>query len=74
MISGVPQGTILGPIMFIIFVNDFSTNVTSTVKIYVDDIKIYRKINVPEVDIPALQSDFNRLVEWANMLQLRFNP
>ena len=54
VISDVPQGTILGPILFIIYINDISTNITSTVKIYADDTKIYRTINVLDKDISAL--------------------
>ena len=57
--------------MIVIYINDISTNITYIIKIYADDIcstKIYRKINVPEpeVDILALQSDLDRLGEWAN--------
>ena len=51
-----------------------STNITSTVKIYADGTKIYRTINEPDKDIPALQLDLNRLSDWANKWQLRFNP
>ena len=74
VISGVPQGTLLGPILFTIYINDISTNITSTVKIYADDTKIYRTINGPDKDISALQLDLNRLSDWANNWQLRFNP
>ena len=74
MISGVHQGTILGLILFIIGINDISTNITSTVKIYAYDTKIYRTINEADKDIPALQLDLNRLSDWANKWQLRFNP
>ena len=55
-------------------INDISTNITSTVKIYADDTKIYRTINEPDKDIPALQLDLNKLSDWANKWQLRFNP
>ena len=51
-----------------------STNITSTVKIYADDTKIYRTINEPDKDIPALQLDLNRLSDWANKWQSCFNP
>ena len=51
-----------------------STNITSTVKIYADDTKIYRTINEPDKDIPALQLDLNRLSDWANKWQSHFNP
>ena len=64
--SRVPQGTTLGPILFIIHINDISTDLTSTVKIYADDTKIYRTISSPDVDIPALQCDLDQLGMWAN--------
>ena len=59
IISGVPQGTILGLILFIVYINDISTNITSTVKSYTDDIKIYCVINEPDKDISALRLDLS---------------
>ena len=68
------QGTILGPILFIIYRKDISTNITSIVKIFADDTKIYCTINEPDKDVPALQLVLNRLSDWANKWQLPFNP
>ena len=56
------QGTILGPILFIIYINEISSNLTSTVKIYSDDTKVYCVISEPEVDPSVLQLDLNKLM------------
>ena len=52
-----------------IYINDISTNITSTVKIFADDTKIYRTINEPDKDVPSLHLDLNRLSDWANKWQ-----
>ena len=43
--SGVPQGTVLGPIMFLLYVNDISNGLTLSVKLFADDMMIYRVLN-----------------------------
>ena len=73
VLSGTPQGTILGPILFLVYINDIIDHISSVVKLYADDTKIYRAIKDPQTDIPALQSDLNRLNQWASTWQLRFN-
>ena len=60
VISGVPHVSILGPIMFFIYVNDIHNIITSTAKLFADDTKIYRQINKVEDSI-ALQSDLTAL-------------
>ena len=62
--SGVPQGTVLGPTLFLLFINDIATNISSTIRLFADDCVVYRAINTPE-DHHILQQDLNKLVEWS---------
>ena len=73
VISGVPQGAILGPVMFLIYVNNIPDIITSTAKLFADDTKIYRQINNVEDSI-ALQIDLTTLDLWADRWQTKFNP
>ena len=71
--SGVPQGTILGPILFLIYVNDISSNISSTLRMFPDDTKVYRELSNIARDIETLQFGVYQLVSWATKWQLRFN-
>jgi len=70
--SGVPQGTVLGPIMFLVYINDIGQNVTSGIQLFADDCILYRIIKSPH-DEQALQEDLTRVSNWANIWQMRFN-
>ena len=70
--SGVPQGSILGPLLFLIFINDIPDCVVSTVKLFADDAKLYRKIENLE-DCNKLQEDLNQLSAWSSMWYMSFN-
>ena len=71
--SGVPQGTILGPTLFLLYVNDIPNVVTSSIKMFADDTKIYREINNAE-DTLALQSDLDCSENWTRSWEVKFNP
>ena len=64
--SGVPQGSILGPILFLLYVNDIPDYVSTTAKMFADDTKVYSKIN-------TLQDDLNSLTVWFKLWLLEFN-
>ena len=70
--SGVPQGSVLGPVLFVLFINDLPEVVENTCSMYADDTKIYAPIR-NDGDVTALQMDLDNLVCWADTWQLRFN-
>lgn len=72
VISGIPQGSVLGPILFLIYINDISEGINSVIKIFADDTKIFRALNM-HTDNILLQIDLDRLLEWSAKWQLPFN-
>ena len=70
--SGVPQGTVLGPLLFLCHKNDLPQTVTSHVRMFTDDCLLYRQIN-GQNDHHTLQKDLKNLEEWANKWGMRFN-
>ena len=71
--SGVPQGTVLGPLLFLAYINDLPQNVTSTSRLFADDCLVYRVIN-NTCDSEELQKDLDTLEKWERDWQMSFNP
>ena len=71
--SGIPQGSVLGPVLFVIFINDLPLNVESDVYMFADDTKLYRDI-ANQSDIEIIQNDINNLFKWSEKWLLRFHP
>ena len=65
VISGVPQGTVLGPLLFYIYINDLPNCVASSCSLFADDCLLYRQISSPD-DCCILQDDLLKMEDWAN--------
>ena len=70
--SGVPQGSVLGPILFLLYINDKNENVQSSIRLFADDSIIYRKIN-SNIDHQILKTDLAELEKWSDKWQMQFN-
>ena len=75
VMSGVPQGSVLGPTLFLVFINDIDCVVdcvAAKLSKFADDSKLFRCVN-SDVDKEALQRDINALLQWSEDWQMAFN-
>ena len=70
--SGVPQGSVLGPILFLIYISDLGEDVEASMKVYVDDSKLKKRIKTEE-DVEKLQNSLEKLYEWEVNNNMKFN-
>ena len=70
--SGVPQGTVLGPLLFLVYINDLPENLHSSAKLFADDCLLYREVNTTS-DTNKLQEDLDMLQKWESKWQMAFN-
>ena len=71
--SGVPQGSVLGQILFLTYINDMPESVSSRYCLSADDSIIYREVTT-ESDCVSLQQDLDKLEQWENTWGMKFNP
>ena len=73
MTSGVPQSSVIGPILFLIYINDLPDELSSQVRLFADDTAVYMTIGNTE-DGKVLQNDLDRLSMWEDRWDMEFNP
>jgi hypothetical protein len=71
--SGVPQGSVLGPSLFLFYINDLPQGLYSTVCIFADDTVVYLTVS-SDSDCSKLQSDLDELAKWENNWEMEFHP
>ena len=72
VLSGVPQGSVLGPILFLVYINDLEEGVTGNILKFADDTKLFRKTKEMG-DKQKLQDDIHKLFRWSEKWQMLFN-
>ena len=72
VLSGVPQGSVLGPMLFLIYINDLEDEISSKVLKFADDTTVFRKVT-NDTDKQSLQDDLDKLVKWSEKWQMLLN-
>ena len=72
--SGVPQGSVLGPLLFLIYINDLERDVKSNIKFFADDTMLFSIVKDPAISANDLNHDLNTIHQWAQQWKMEFNP
>ena len=72
VLSGVPQGTVLGPLMFLTYINDINRGISGTIKLFADDALLFHQIR-SDADCVSLQNDLDTLTSWSRRWRMQFN-
>ena len=73
VLSGVPQGSVLGPCLFLLYINDMPDMIQSNIKLFADDTIMYLTVS-NQTDCQALQADLTKLETWESEWLMAFNP
>jgi len=73
VVSGVPQGSVLGPLLFLLYVNDLPDHIKTNIRMFADDTKIWTRLTGAQ-DAAKLQEDLDMLSDWSARWLLKFNP
>ena len=74
MMSGVPQGSVLGPLLFLIYINDLTDNISSSIKLFADDSFIFSRVRDVNTTHEQIVKDLETITRWAYQWKMRFNP
>ena len=74
VLAGVPQGSILGPLLFLIYINDLPEGLESSVKLFADDTSLFSTVYDPNMSADQLDKDLKKISDWAYKWKMIFNP
>ena len=71
--AGVPQGSVLGPLLFLIYRCDIVEDIESVMKLFADDTSMYLCLENPHIRAEILNNDLEKIMQWANKWKIEFN-
>ena len=72
--TGIPQGSILGPFLFLVYINDLSEGLTTNARLFADDVSLFSVVDNINLSATNLNNDLSRINAWANQWEMTFNP
>ena len=72
--SGVPHGSVLGPLLFLIYINDLERNIKSNIKFFADDTMLFSIVKDPAISANNLNHNLDIVQQWAYQWKMEFNP
>ena len=72
--SGVPQVSVLGPLLFLIYINDLERNIKSNIRFFSDHTMLFSVVNDPVISADDLNYDLDIIYQWAHQWKMAFNP
>ena len=72
--TGVPQGSIFGPLLFLLFINDIVKDIGCNIRLFADDTSLFIVVENPDTAAELLNLDLDKIMAWAKRWLVRFNP
>ena len=72
--TGVPQGSVLGPLLFLVYINDLTVNISSNMKLFADDSSLFARVADVTDTHEKLKENIQKITEWAYQWKMVFNP